>query len=72
MKIQFLDDVIDITKLTLGKVLFVTSPRDRNDKSLYVPCHLKGFANTPDGIHMVVLDNFSIKTIDPIYLSLSC
>ena len=68
MKVEFFDDYVDVRELTLGRVLFITDSRDRNNPDLYVPCHLKGFTHVNDRTHMVVLVDFMIKTIDPLLM----
>jgi hypothetical protein len=49
MKVEFHDVFVDIKELKLGIVLFLVNTFDKMDKSLWIPCHLKGFARNGAG-----------------------
>ena len=63
MRISFFDGSVEVTDLTIGMVLFITSVFDRGCKEAYVPCHLKGFSRGYAGeLIMVVSSDFDSPT----------
>jgi hypothetical protein len=75
MKVEFYDVIVGISELKIGIVLFIVNSFDKSDKSVWIPCHLKGFARNGAG-ELILAVSTSIEEeivkIHPINVAFCC